>query len=179
MQVHDELVFEVRHRDVDRVAAIVQDCMEHAVVLNVPLQVKLSSGATWGSLSLLSPLRRPPQHSVLVESPPAFCVDSSGGGGQDADARMNVDATHTTSGFGDAPAVGDTVTSGAPASLFATVMSSAGMQPPMYSLQPLQQVLPYGYHRASTQNAPPPQVAMNRASSTTAPPIVRDLFGRD
>src|SRR5689334_11084110 len=51
LQIHDELLFEVRERDLARVAAIVKDCMEGAVSLRVPLQVKLSSGAAWGSLS--------------------------------------------------------------------------------------------------------------------------------
>lgn len=50
LQVHDELVFEVRQRDVAAVAALVRECMEGAVQLAVPLRVKLSTGPSWGSL---------------------------------------------------------------------------------------------------------------------------------
>ena len=48
LQIHDELLFEVRSRDVRKVAAVVKDCMENAVGLRVPLQVKLSTGDSWG-----------------------------------------------------------------------------------------------------------------------------------
>ena len=34
---------------------MVKECMENAVLLNVPLQVKLSIGKTWGSLQTYSP----------------------------------------------------------------------------------------------------------------------------
>lgn len=51
LQVHDELVFEVREECLPRVAALVKRCMEQAVVLpNVPLQVKMLVGAAWDSL---------------------------------------------------------------------------------------------------------------------------------
>lgn len=51
--MHDELVFELRPSDLGAVAAIVKECMEGAVVLNVPLHVKLSTGPSWGSLRAL------------------------------------------------------------------------------------------------------------------------------
>jgi hypothetical protein len=54
LQVHDELVFEVRQRDVAAVAALVRECMEGAVLLAVPLRVKLSAGPSWGSLTPLA-----------------------------------------------------------------------------------------------------------------------------
>lgn len=54
LQVHDELVFEVRTQHLGAVAAIVRECMEGAVVLNVPLHVKLSTGPSWGSLRSLA-----------------------------------------------------------------------------------------------------------------------------
>lgn len=52
--MHDELVFEVRQRDVAAVAALVRECMEGAVLLAVPLRVKLSAGPSWGSLTPLA-----------------------------------------------------------------------------------------------------------------------------
>ena len=52
-QVHDELIFEVRPSDVLRVAEVVRECMEGAVALRVPLQVKLSVGPSWGELEPL------------------------------------------------------------------------------------------------------------------------------
>ncbi len=53
LQIHDELVFEVRERDVQDVATIVQHCMINAVELRVPLQVKLSVGKNWAELEPL------------------------------------------------------------------------------------------------------------------------------
>lgn len=53
LQVHDELVFEVRRDLLPAVSCIVRECMEEAVELRVPLQVKLSSGPAWGRLTQL------------------------------------------------------------------------------------------------------------------------------
>lgn len=69
LQVHDELLFEVRQKDLSKVrkgfvlashdqraaqvARLVKGCMEEAVQLRVPLQVKLSSGLSWGSMQPL------------------------------------------------------------------------------------------------------------------------------
>jgi hypothetical protein len=50
LQVHDELLFEVQPEDLPAVAGIVKECMEEAVILNVPLQVKLAVGKDWAHL---------------------------------------------------------------------------------------------------------------------------------
>jgi DNA polymerase I len=47
MQVHDELVLEVRADAVDAVSAAVRDHMVNAAQLSVPLRVDLGSGANW------------------------------------------------------------------------------------------------------------------------------------
>jgi len=54
LQVHDELVYEVRKDLLPAVCKIVRECMEGAVTLRVPLQVKLSTGPAWGKLSVLT-----------------------------------------------------------------------------------------------------------------------------
>jgi DNA polymerase-1 len=47
LQIHDELIFEVDTAHVGAVAALVRQEMEHAIELNVPLQVTLKTGRTW------------------------------------------------------------------------------------------------------------------------------------
>ncbi|KTD33447.1 DNA polymerase I [Legionella moravica] len=47
MQVHDELVFEVRHEEVESCTKIIHDLMEHTVELSVPLLVSIGTGANW------------------------------------------------------------------------------------------------------------------------------------
>lgn len=50
LQLHDEFIFEVVQEDLAMVAEIVQRSMRSAMELNVPLQVKMKSGASWGSM---------------------------------------------------------------------------------------------------------------------------------
>jgi DNA polymerase-1 len=47
MQVHDELVLEVRSDAVEAVAAAVQERMTTAAQLRVPLRVDVGTGANW------------------------------------------------------------------------------------------------------------------------------------
>lgn len=47
MQVHDELVFEVKDEDMDKARGIIQDKMEQAVKLDVPLSVSVDAGPNW------------------------------------------------------------------------------------------------------------------------------------
>ena len=47
LQVHDELIFEVAPGETDRLRAIVEDAMEHAVTLSVPLDVQIGLGLSW------------------------------------------------------------------------------------------------------------------------------------
>ena len=47
MQVHDELVFEVREEDVKSASAKIQQLMENSVKLDVPLRVDVGVGDNW------------------------------------------------------------------------------------------------------------------------------------
>jgi len=47
MQVHDELVFEVREAEVERIVPILKQAMERAVTLTVPLEVEVGVGMNW------------------------------------------------------------------------------------------------------------------------------------
>ncbi|MDR3341495.1 MAG: DNA polymerase I [Treponema sp.] len=48
LQVHDELILEVPAAEAAAAAKLVQEEMEHAVVLNVPLRVRVETGTRWG-----------------------------------------------------------------------------------------------------------------------------------
>ncbi len=50
LQVHDELVLEVRTGAVDEVSELVRSVMESAAALRVPLKVDVGSGASWAEL---------------------------------------------------------------------------------------------------------------------------------
>jgi DNA polymerase-1 len=47
MQVHDELVFEVADKDLELAKKLIQQEMNHAVELNVPLEVGIGVGDNW------------------------------------------------------------------------------------------------------------------------------------
>ncbi len=47
MQVHDELVFEVREEKLEELTALVKDLMENAVKLDIPLKVDTGVGENW------------------------------------------------------------------------------------------------------------------------------------
>jgi DNA polymerase-1 len=47
LQVHDELVFEAPPAELDAVAGLVRQEMEHAAVLSVPLVVDIGIGDNW------------------------------------------------------------------------------------------------------------------------------------
>ncbi|CVY36873.1 MULTISPECIES: DNA polymerase I [Staphylococcus] len=47
LQVHDELIFEVPKSEVEEFSLFVEDIMEHALDLDVPLKVDSNYGATW------------------------------------------------------------------------------------------------------------------------------------
>ena len=47
MQVHDELVFEVHHDEVDAMKVLVEDKMKNAMKLEVPVVVEMSTGNNW------------------------------------------------------------------------------------------------------------------------------------
>ena len=50
VQIHDELVFEVREEAADEVASAIRTCMETVLPLRVPLEVKVSIGCHWGEI---------------------------------------------------------------------------------------------------------------------------------
>jgi len=47
IQIHDELVFEVPDKELDRVGSLVRSHMENALELSVPIKVDMGSGRTW------------------------------------------------------------------------------------------------------------------------------------
>ena len=50
LQVHDELVLEVKEGLEDEVSKIVKEAMENVVKLRVPVEVHISVGKRWGEL---------------------------------------------------------------------------------------------------------------------------------
>lgn len=50
LQVHDELIFEVPPDEIDLVKSIILDLMPGAMALDVPLDVQIKTGYTWGEL---------------------------------------------------------------------------------------------------------------------------------
>lgn len=47
LQVHDELVFDVKKSETEEVKKVVTDKMENAIKLNVPIQVEVGTGDSW------------------------------------------------------------------------------------------------------------------------------------
>ncbi|MDP8216587.1 MAG: DNA polymerase I [Candidatus Kaelpia imicola] len=47
LQIHDELLYEVREEDLERAYNIIQDSMENILTLDIPLKVNISTGSTW------------------------------------------------------------------------------------------------------------------------------------
>lgn len=53
LQIHDELVFEVRSDQIQKISQIVREAMEHVVPLQVPLLVDIKVGDNWGEMEQL------------------------------------------------------------------------------------------------------------------------------
>jgi DNA polymerase I len=53
LQIHDELIFEVRTTERDRVAALVREHMEGVIALAVPLEVTLKAGRNWYDVDVI------------------------------------------------------------------------------------------------------------------------------
>jgi DNA polymerase-1 len=49
LQVHDELLFEVADKEVDKTAAVARTVMEAAAKLSVPLVVETGVGTNWAA----------------------------------------------------------------------------------------------------------------------------------
>jgi DNA polymerase-1 len=47
LQVHDELVFEVKKSELEEVKKIVLHNMKNAIKLNVPIEVEIGTGDSW------------------------------------------------------------------------------------------------------------------------------------
>ena len=47
LQVHDELLFEAPPKELQRLSALVKECMENAHPLSVPVKVDLKAGPNW------------------------------------------------------------------------------------------------------------------------------------
>ena len=47
LQIHDELILEIAHGEQESVETVVRQAMEHAVELDVPLDVSTGVGADW------------------------------------------------------------------------------------------------------------------------------------
>ena len=47
LQVHDELVFDVHHSELEAIQTMIKYEMEHAVSLEVPLTVEIGVGKDW------------------------------------------------------------------------------------------------------------------------------------
>lgn len=54
LQIHDELLFEIKKEAVDQAIPLLKKAMEHAAKLSVPLLVNASVGENWGDLHNLS-----------------------------------------------------------------------------------------------------------------------------
>jgi DNA polymerase-1 len=51
LQVHDELVFEAPKEELERLSKLVEDCMEHAIALEVPIKTNIKTGKSWFEVS--------------------------------------------------------------------------------------------------------------------------------
>lgn len=195
--MHDELVFEVRTQDVQRVASIVKECMEGAVVLNVPLSVKLSTGSTWGCLSPLALMDSSGgsdngPHTGSISNPnssrtgPASASTASGNNGKECSpdpAADHFSLYHTVMSRANSllpsSTVNATATTASSSGLFAPSAAAAGVMHNS-ALYPL-----IHQRAAANPNLPPSQISNNNISGGTnsahglSLPIVRDLFGRD
>ena len=51
VQVHDELLFEIRSDITEQACRLIKGCMENVVHLSIPFPVKLNMGPSWGELT--------------------------------------------------------------------------------------------------------------------------------
>ncbi len=50
LQIHDELLYEVKKECVDKIITVIKEAMEHAVGFPVPLTVSVKKGKSWGEM---------------------------------------------------------------------------------------------------------------------------------
>lgn len=53
LQVHDELVFELKKDDVEKIGTEIKNIMENVIKLNVPIKVEVKVGDNWGEMETL------------------------------------------------------------------------------------------------------------------------------
>ena len=54
LQIHDELIFEVKEEIVEEVAQKLKDIMENIMTLEVPLECSVNIGDSWGGVEVRS-----------------------------------------------------------------------------------------------------------------------------
>lgn len=54
LQIHDELIYEVREHVASEAIKMIKQCMEGAVRLKVPLKVNMKIGGTWGGMQAIN-----------------------------------------------------------------------------------------------------------------------------
>jgi DNA polymerase-1 len=54
LQVHDELIFEVPETELDATTSLVQEVMENAYKLSIPLETEAKAGKSWGGMTPIS-----------------------------------------------------------------------------------------------------------------------------
>ena len=47
LQVHDELVFDVHKTEIEEVKSVVEDKMQNAIKLDVPVVIEMNTGINW------------------------------------------------------------------------------------------------------------------------------------
>ena len=47
LQVHDELVFDVHHSELEKIKPMIKHEMENAFIMSVPLEVEMGVGQNW------------------------------------------------------------------------------------------------------------------------------------
>jgi len=50
LQIHDELIFEIKNEKVERYSLELQEIMENIFQLDIPLKVSICTGKNWGEL---------------------------------------------------------------------------------------------------------------------------------
>jgi DNA polymerase-1 len=47
LQVHDELIFDAHRDETETVKSVVRECMQNAILMKVPIEVEMNTGANW------------------------------------------------------------------------------------------------------------------------------------
>lgn len=52
LQVHDELLYEIKEKDADKIIPLIKEAMENVVTDPIPFTTKVETGPTWGDMSV-------------------------------------------------------------------------------------------------------------------------------